>query len=476
MKKLMVLLLCAVMIVPMSLFGCTGEEDETTVAPVTAVQDERIALDVPEITFPDNYSFDIIGTDATGWNAEDLLCPEQDSEDVLVSAKYQRYKKVEELYGITITTTLKENIGTILSGSISANDKSFDMIWMSTYNTSTAAMGDLLVNLYEIDAMNLDSPWYDENYTEGMSIGDTLYSSVNDMETMDMHCTWIMMYNKRLIEQYNLTDPYDMVKDNSWTFDNFVAMLSGISTDNGDNVWDENDTYAFAAHQGSARNFFYGAGMKLCGKDSANYPEIIIHNNPNVVKLQEKIVKLLHNDHTTLFNGAIVNAFMEGRTVFLAEIAGYLAAFADMEDDYGIVPYPKYDENQKKYYTTNDPCIMVMSIPAFQWSENELEQIGVVTEALCWESYYTLRPAYYEKTLGGKGTRDEGSYEMLDLCRESNVYDFGLFQDISEFGLNNAFELLIKDSNTPYSSTVQRKIKQTAKQLEDIIAKYESAE
>lgn len=474
MKKFMVLLLCAVMIVPLSLAGCGGDGADTTNAAVTAVSDNRVPLDVPETTFASDYTFDIIGTAAEGWNASDLICPEQDSDNVLESAKYQRYKKVEEMYGITIKTTLKENISTILSGSISANDKSFDMVWMSPYNTSTAAMGSLLINLYDVESMNLDAPWYDDNYIEGMSIGDTLYSSVNDMETMDIHCTWIMMYNKRLIKQYNLKDPYDMVKDNEWTFDNFVAMLSDVSADNGDNIWDDKDTYGFATHGGAARNFFYCSGMKLCGKDSANYPKVIIDNNPNVVKLQEKVVKLLHEDNTTLFSGGIISAFTEGRALFLGEIAGYLSAFADMEDDYGVVPWPKYDESQKRYYTSNDPCIMVMSLPAFAWTETELEQIGVVTETLCWESYYTVRPAYYEKTLGGKGTRDAGSYEMLDLCRESNVYDFGLFQDISEFCLNNAFQLLVQNKNTPYSSTIQRKIKTATAQIEEIIAKYES--
>ena len=164
---------------------------------------------------------------------------------------------------------------------------------------------------------------------------------------------------------------------------------------------------------------------------------------------------------------------MGGRALFLAEIAGYLGAFVDMDDDYGIVPYPKYDKAQKRYYTTNDPCIMVMSIPAFGWTEQEIEQIGVVTETLCWESYYTLRPAYYEKTLGGKGTRDEGSYEMLDLCRESRVYDFGLFNP--SISMHNIFSSIIEDTNTTYTRFIKRNEKSSATALQDLIDKYEKA-
>ena len=476
MKRFAVLLLCALMIVPMCFFGCGDGDEDTTFVPATAAEELREPLDVPEVTFDANYTFEIIGKGSEGWNAEDILCPEEDSDDVLVSAKYKRYKTVEDMYGIKINTTLKDNISTVVKGSVDANDKAFHMIWMDTSDTSSAAMGDLLMNLYDIDPLNnLDAPWYDDNYKTDMSIGDTLYSSVNDMETMDMHCTWIMMYNKRLLAQYGLKDPYDMVKDNEWTFDNFVAMLSGISKDNGDGVWDKDDTYAFATHAGAARNFFFGAGMRICDKDSANYPELVVQNNNNATKFQEKVVKLLHNDNTSHFttDGSIISAFMGGRALFLAEIAGYLGAFVDMDDDYGIVPYPKYDKAQKRYYTTNDPCIMVMSIPAFGWTEQEIEQIGVVTETLCWESYYTLRPAYYEKTLGGKGTRDEGSYEMLDLCRESRVYDFGLFNP--SISMHNIFSSIIEDTNTTYTRFIKRNEKSSATALQDLIDKYEKA-
>ena len=481
MKKFLALFLCILMALPISFFGCTKDEKESedvTLGPVSGVADERLELDVPDIDFGDDYTFTIIGKGGSGWNAEDMLCPEEDSDDVLDHAKYARYKAVEDMYGIKIVTQLKEDIYTVVKNSVSSNDKSFDMIYMNTYNTASAATDNLLYNLYDVELLNLDAPWYDQNYNNGMSIGTTLYSTVNHMLTMDMHCTWVMMYNKELITRYGLKDPYDMVKDNTWTFDNFAAMLEGVSTDNGDGIWDSNDIYGFAAHSGSARNFFYGAGMTVCDKNSANYPELVIDDNENIVKLQSKAVKLLHEGNTTLFHRAsddfsIADVFREGRVLFLAEIAGYLNYFREMEQDYGIVPYPKYSADQKSYYTTNDPCIMVMSLPAFNHTSEEIQHIATVTESLCWESYYTLSPSYYEDVLGGKGTRDEGSYEMIELCRESRIYDFGLFNpDIS---LHNAFESLIENSSTNYASLVKRRIKGATAELQEIIERYEKA-
>ena len=88
MKKLTALFLCLLMIVPLSLFGCNDGEDETTAAVVTGVAEQRLELDVPDVPFDSDYEFDIIGQGAasTGWTASDIICPEEDSDDVLMHA------------------------------------------------------------------------------------------------------------------------------------------------------------------------------------------------------------------------------------------------------------------------------------------------------------------------------------------------------------------------------------------------------
>lgn len=480
MKKLLCLVLSLLMIVPVSLFGCSEKEADTTVPAITVdVKDERLPLEIPEVVMPENKVFRIVGQgDGDGWKADDILCPEEDSDDVLESAKYTRYKNVEDKLGITIETYLNATIYNTVQASVQSNDKSFDLVFMTTDNASNAAISDLLYNINNIDAIKTESPWYDQGYISGLSIGDEIFSLVTSMGIFDTYIMYILMYNKRLITQYGLTDPYDMVKNNEWTLDNFTAMLSNISSDNGDGIWDSQDTYAFGGHPGSAGNFFYASGLTICEKDSANYPYLVVENNAKAVTLQEKLLKLLFAENTTLYAGSngidtadCINAFMSGRLLFMGEIVGYLCtAFRDMDDDFGVVPYPKYDASQTRYYTTNDTVINVLCVPAFQYTEEEIEVLGTITETLCWESYYTVRPAFYEDVLGGKSTRDEGSYEMLDLCRESRVYDFGMFNPSIE--LSTIYKEIVSNTTTKYSSTVKRKLSKSQKALDDLIESY----
>ena len=68
--------------------------------------------------------------------------------------------------------------------------------------------------------------------------------------------------------------------------------------------------------------------------------------------------------------------------------------------------------------------------------QEDAERTGIVLEALAAESYYTVTPAYYEKTLIGKYTRDEESADMIDIILSTRVYDLGWFYQIGEYNEN----------------------------------------
>ncbi len=484
MKKSLSLLLAVLMILPL-LASCSSKDKDqqsaTTQAPTNYVEDKyNIPDNLPEVTFPDT-TFRIIGEgNPNGWNADDILMPESDSADTLESARYMRYVSVQDRFGVTFETITNDNIYNAVAGSVKAGDKeSFDLIFMSTSNTTKAAIDGYLLNLNTVPYLDLEQPYYDQNYIEDMSIGDTLYSAVTDMLTIDTHCMWIMMYNRTMIDKLGLESPYDLVQKNEWTLDKLASMLDLVSVENGDGVWDEKDQYGLVTHTGAARNFFYSSDMKICEKDpETNTPVLAIEDNQRMLTVMEKAKAVLYDGNRTLLSNStvqynITGNFMEGKSLFLAEIAGYLGAFREMEDDYGVVPYPKLNSSQESYYTSNDPCIMVMSIPDFKRDVNDsdLERIGIITEALCAASYRHLRPAYYEDVLGGKNTRHQEDYDMLNLCKDSRVYDFGLFNDLGS--LSHIFETLLKDKNSNYASAVKAPLRQAKTKLNKLIEQYE---
>ncbi len=483
--KIFCILLALILTVPAVFCGCadkteTGKTTDTEAAKTTAADDvttgpEEIEVqdDLPEANFK-GYTYRILGQGGAGWTASDILRPESFTEDGLNDAKLKRYINIEERFGVTIETYLSETVYATVQGGILSNDFSFDLINMDTMNTSNAALAKLLLNLKDLTYVNLSKPYYDQNYIHDMSFAGKLFSVVTDITTMDMFVTWIMMYNKKMIERNDLESPYDLVQKDEWTLDKFSEMIKNVSVENGDGKWDDADTYGFGGHTGSVRNFFYASGLTICSKDDGtDIPFISLDDNSERLTIvSEKISDIVTKDNKTLMNGKIVEAFEEGRELFLAEITGYLGRFREMADDFGVVPYPKYNKDQKRYYTTNDPCIMVFSIPAFNYKQDQLDRSEMIFEALCCESYKTIRPAYYVDVLSGKQTRDVRDYEMLDLIKNSRVYDFGLFNDLGS--LSQIFNTLASTKSPKVASLLKSGIKSGEKKLGKILEKYES--
>ena len=98
-----------------------------------------------------------------------------------------------------------------------------------------------------------------------------------------------------------------------------------------------------------------------------------------------------------------------------------------MDDEYGILPMPKYSEAQKEYRNSFQYSnATVYSIPV-QNTRDELT--GAVLEAMAYYSTDTLRTGYYTYVLGEKGSRDDESKQMLDLIFRTRINDLGFVYD-----------------------------------------------
>ena len=89
--------------------------------------------------------------------------------------------------------------------------------------------------------------------------------------------------------------------------------------------------------------------------------------------------------------------------------------------DFGIIPYPKWDEAQDKYYSRIEGCEL-FGIPKIN---KKPEMAGVILEAMSCESMKSVIPAYDDVALKVKYTRDDDSADMLDLAFENRVFDYG---------------------------------------------------
>ena len=108
--------------------------------------------------------------------------------------------------------------------------------------------------------------------------------------------------------------------------------------------------------------------------------------------------------------------FRNGRSAFLTAQMSVLSEYRDMEDSYGLVPLPKYDEEQEDYISQAGVSAQMLVIPV---TVKDLSRTGNIIEALTHESYDSVMPVYYGVRVEQKGLRNEDSIEMLQLVRDN---------------------------------------------------------
>ena len=188
-----------------------------------------------------------------------------------------------------------------------------------------------------------------------------------------------------------------------------LEMITKVSSDiDGDGKMTDLDRYGLGMDSYLSFYTFYAAmGGTMVGRDENDLPTLIMNNEHNI-SIIEKLTALTLNTDIAFFcndfNGKVdydfwyvsSNMFSAGRELFMSAFPHMLKAVSastDVNFDYGVVPFPKYDEAQKKYLTIPD-CYhsMVLIIPA---TNTDTDFAGFMLEALSAESTYTtLR--YYE--------------------------------------------------------------------------------
>ena len=138
--------------------------------------------------------------------------------------------------------------------------------------------------------------------------------------------------------------------------------------------------------------------------------------------------------------------------------------------DYGIVPYPKFDSAQAKYYSTSTDDFSLILFPS---TVTDLDFVGCITEAMCAVNSAVVVPAYYDIALKDKYNRDQQSAEMLDIIRENLIFDVGY---LNSYALNSAghlFVQLVREGQIDFASSYARNEKIYKKMLQKMHAAYE---
>ncbi|MDD4772924.1 MAG: extracellular solute-binding protein [Eubacteriales bacterium] len=475
--------LMAMLLITFLALGCADNASDTpkdTTSSDTAAAEEtgevELQPDLPDVKYDgEDIIFLVRGVSFVEWQSQDIFAEEQDGEPIN-DAVYTRNVYLEETYNIKIQEFQATDPGNQAKKSISAGSDDYQVVMANTSESATLASQNLLYNLNDMPYMDLTKPWWDQRSVEQMSIGGKLFFCTGDLSIMANDATWILMFNKKLIDDYSLENPYDLVYDNKWTVDKMVEMGRAVSSDidgDGSFKWDI-DQFGFVTHESSCEGFFFGSGCNIVTKDEDDMP-ILNMANDRVITVIERATPLI-SDKTLVVNGSVQAlsptlqmqpVFESGRSLFYGEVMQCIIRLRAMEIDFGVLPFPKLDQDQDEYNHFIHVTACMLSVPL---TNTDLEKTGILLEAMSAKSTYTLQEAYYDICLEGKFMRDEESAGMLDIILKTRNYDIGYIYNWGN--LFTSFRTSITKGDTDFASKYAKAEKSAVKAMEKTISSW----
>ena len=396
---------------------------------------------------------------------------EKETGEPINDAVYLRNMIVEEMFNVKIVMIQlpeddENRPNAAVQKAFLAGDDIYDLLLTHQILGGTTALNGYLKNWETVPYVDLSKPWWDQNARYNLSVGNKLFLALSDFSITSNDRINMILFNKQLKENYKVENLYDVVTAGKWTFDKLYEVSKDVKEDiNGDGVMDENDLYGFSV-AGWETGLFYCAGNTITKKDADNIPYLDMLTE-RAVSTYEKSFALCTADSTYHKTKDIELMFKENRALILLTSLEGLNQYRAMEVDFGIIPSPKLDEAQEKYYAYFSGHASMMGVPA---AVQETETVGAVIEALSYYSTVYLLPAYYDVTLKTKFTRDAESEVMLDLIKDARVFDFGFMYDNWIIALQ--FYTLLSAERSDFVSTIEKNLPASQKNLDNVLATY----
>lgn len=306
-------------------------------------------------------------------------------DELLWEHRNNMAKKHNYTFSKDALTTYMDSLE-FLSTTVLAEDPGGEIHRMPPEFANAIARNHLAYDLTTLENIDVTDPKWNPVVTEMMTVGGAVYGVVKDL-----YPEKTVYFNKRLFEEAGL-DPdllYDLQAADQWTWEAFEEVSAKLTRDtNNDGITDH---YAFALQP---THFFEMAILSNHGSIIGKDKNDIYFNNagsPETLQALEWAIAYYNKGYDTIPTPwkSIPNVFMNGDVaMFLGDVWNARDFAAGMEDDYGIVCFPKGPKGSLTVQTSGQGYV----IPS-TYTKEEAEMI-----ALAFDQYNSLPPGYDAQT------------------------------------------------------------------------------
>lgn len=459
MKKTLALLL-ALLMVGASFVACGDKTPDGTTASTADTSGTTAPASTEETPdLPDPASVDIAGEFnilVSGNFARNDFAGESLDGTTVEQAIYRRNEVMKETWGVEIKNEDITRFGssggtgdgyTKIYTDYMAGDSTYDAAMIGTYDVATLAYSGYIHDLYDIPNIDLTKSWWDQKANADLTIRGKMFYTTGDISVVDNMVTHALLFNKDMIASYGLESPYDLVDDDNWTMETFGALVKQVGQDLDNNgIYDKKDLYGLLTWNDPMTAVLASSGEKIASINDKGELELTLYNE-RVINLYDTFENIVFDqahvfnyqyDNTTgkaspskVWNTNRDTIFNEGRALFYLNTVTTTERHRDSELNFGILPYPKLNRDQKEYgHNVSAYHCQFLCVPE---NAKDYARSGIVLESLAYQGKKLLTPAYYEQTLVGKTVRDEEGVEMLEIILSTRVFDVGIYYNIGTY-------------------------------------------
>lgn len=495
MKKRFILLL-AMLLLAAPLFSACGETAPEVGS--TDATNETQTESEPEIVFPLEEKYfngriiTILCCSRHTYGELQFVPDEELRTNAINEAVIARNDLIEESYGITMRTVAEPFPVESLRLAVSAGLEDYDMIC----DTMMATMPVIPEGLFmPLDGyIDLNHAWWDPNATELLTLNDKHYLLSGDAILTDDDYTYLLLFNKDMYENNadliaKYGSLYQLVRDGKWTFDVLEEMMREVSIPDENGAWTIDATYGMLGSVNIGNVFMNAAGLLPAEKTPDGGIRITMDRSVNVTTF-DRVYTMFSNKQTTMFAeraggfGAINEAFKAGKALFYSTNASNISTFKNDPEftiSFGVLPNPKLDEAQDKYYhTINSGNSSVIGVAST--NNSNLEATCYLMELLGYygasKSFKSVNEAYYETTLKLQAVESSEDAEMLDLIFKNRMYD--IYTMMADWGssptLGQIYGVALQAETNTATSLLDSKKQSIELAIEETLAKFREME
>jgi len=424
----------------------SGNAGQTSNEAAELIEPEQIISDLPDMNFESKVWKALGIYDATYEQFVNFeIYAETITGELVNDAVYNRNQRILDKYNVIIEQDLLENPQNVLIKSINANEDAYDLAFIQLRNIGAIGTTGYFYNLNTLKYLDFEKPWWSQEVNKSLSVNNKLYFTTSDFNMMDKNRAYLLIYNKKMAEAYTLGNLYNLVYDGKWTVNKMTEICKIVSRDlDGDGVMNDKDQWGLGMDSYNPFGALYNScDNYIITKDADDNPILSVSNERTITSI-DKILLLTNNEDISYYNqrfqGKVADYIMmpailfgEEQQLFITSFTHGLKYFTQTSDvDFGVLPFPKFDEIQENYVSFPDPFgSALFTIPI---SVQDVDFAAFVLEALSAESKYDVLPYYYEVSAKTKYTFDEESPKMLDLIFSGMRYDLGIIYNWGGIG------------------------------------------